>query len=103
MERYAWNWAVLVTKPYAGWILLGLMWTLLVSLASWAIALARGSVVGVARTLPGHLPRALAAAYVEVFRNVPLLVQLFVWYFVVPELLPADWGRWLKRDLHLAE
>jgi glutamate/aspartate transport system permease protein len=103
MEHYAWNWAVLVTAPYVWWILLGLMWTLVVSLASWAIALVLGSVVGVARTLPGRVPRAFAGAYVELFRNVPLLVQIFVWYFVVPELLPAEWGRWLKRDLPHAE
>ncbi len=47
--------------------------------------------------------RAIAAAYVELFRNVPLLVQLFLWYFVLPELLPPAAGTWLKRDLPYAE
>lgn len=43
--------------------------------------------------------RAVATAYVEIFRNVPLLVQMFLWYFVLPELMPADVGRWMKRDM----
>src|SRR5690606_3290903 len=41
--------------------------------------------------------------YAEVFRNVPLLVQLFLWYFVVPEILPEAIGHWIKRDLPLPE
>jgi glutamate/aspartate transport system permease protein len=36
-------------------------------------------------------------AYVEFFRNIPILVQLFLWYFVLPELLPRAWGLWLKQ------
>ncbi len=43
--------------------------------------------------------RFAATTYVEIFRNIPLLVQMFLWYFVVPELLPAEWGRWIKRDM----
>ena len=43
--------------------------------------------------------RARGDAYVEMFRGVPLLVQMFLWFFVVPEIVPRDWGRWLKRDL----
>ena len=43
--------------------------------------------------------RYASTAYVDIFRNIPLLVQMFLWYFVVPELLPADWGRWVKRDM----
>jgi glutamate/aspartate transport system permease protein len=97
--RYNWDWAVLVTAPYFGWILQGLLWTLLVAGAGWIIALVLGSVVGVARTLDSRPIRWIAAAYVEVFRNVPLLVQIFIFYFVLPELLPKEWGRWLKRDL----
>jgi glutamate/aspartate transport system permease protein len=41
------------------------------------------------RTVPGRGLRAVAGAYVEIFRNVPLLVQLFIWYFVVPEIVPG--------------
>src|SRR5206468_5436384 len=101
--RYNWNWAVLVTEPYLMWMLQGLLWTILVSLAGWVLALLLGSVVGVARTVRPPAVRATAAAYVEIFRNVPLLVQLFLWYFVLPELLPPAAGSWLKRDLPFAE
>lgn len=55
--------------------------------------------MGVARTVPHRGLRAVATAYVEIFRNVPLLVQMFLWYFVLPELMPADIGRWMKRDM----
>src|SRR5262245_8220639 len=103
MERYAWNWWILVSEPYVYWILSGLMWTFLVALAGWALALVLGSLLGIARTMQNRVVRALAAAYVEYFRNVPLLVQIFVWYFVLPELLPEEAGRWLKRDLPHAE
>ena len=84
---------------YLGWLASGTMWTLLVSIFAWIIAFSLGSVLGVLRTTPLRIPRALATAYVELFRNVPLLVQMFLWYFVVPELLPADWGHWIKRDM----
>ena len=52
-----------------------------------------------ARTLPIAPLRWLATAYVDVFRNIPLLVQMFLWFFVLPELLPDRAGVWLKRDL----
>src|SRR3546814_6880899 len=41
--------------------------------------------------------RFLGAAYVELFRNIPLLVQMFLWYFVVPEILPASLGAMIKQ------
>jgi glutamate/aspartate transport system permease protein len=97
--RYNWNWSVLVTDPYLGWILSGLVWTIVVAAASWVLALAVGSLVGIARTVESRPLRALAAAYVEVFRNIPLLVQIFLFYFVLPEVLPTGAGRWLKREL----
>ncbi|WP_227367694.1 amino acid ABC transporter permease [Halomonas sp. M20] len=96
---YNWNWAVLFQEPYLGWLLSGLQWTLLVAIAAWIIAFVVGSLIGILRTVPNRLIRTLAAAYVELFRNIPLLVQLFVWYFVVPELLPEDLGLWVKRDM----
>jgi glutamate/aspartate transport system permease protein len=101
--QYNWNWGILVQEPYLGWLLSGLRWTILVTLGAWTIALALGTAIGIARTWPGRVPRALGAAYVEVFRNVPVLLQLFLWFYVLPELLPDAWGRWLKRDLPLPE
>ena len=45
----------------------------------------------------------ISTVYVTIFRNVPLLVQLFLWYFVFPELLPDDAGKWVKREMPLPE
>ena len=101
--NYNWNWGVLLQEPYLGWLISGVGWTFAVSIAAWVIAFSLGSLVGVARTLPSRPVSLLATAYVELFRNVPLLVQLFIWYFVVPELLPRDWGLWVKREMPLPE
>lgn len=84
---------------YLGWLGSGLLWTLLVSIFAWLIAFTLGSVLGVMRTTPLKVPRAIATTYVEIFRNVPLLVQMFLWYFVMPELVPKAVGDWLKQDL----
>jgi glutamate/aspartate transport system permease protein len=73
---------------YLGWLLAGLRTTIALSLSSWVLALALGTVLGILRTVPNRALRAFAGAYVEVFRNVPLLAQLFIWYFVVPEIAP---------------
>ena len=82
---------------YLDWIVSGLGWTLSLALGAWTIALIVGTLVGVARTMPkGILPR-LGRVYVETFRNIPLLVQMFFWYFVLPELLPLRIGVAIKQ------
>lgn len=99
--QYNWNWGVLLQDPYFGWIWSGLGWTIVTASAAWVIAFSLGSVIGVMRTTNIGAFRAIGTAYVELFRNVPLLVQMFLWYFVFPELLPSDVGMWVKRDLPL--
>jgi glutamate/aspartate transport system permease protein len=84
---------------YLGWLASGTMWTLLVSIFAWVIAFTLGSILGVIRTTPLRIPRAIATAYVELFRNIPLLVQMFLWYFVMPEIVPEAVGTWFKQDL----
>jgi glutamate/aspartate transport system permease protein len=101
--NYNWNWGILFQPSpegqgtYLDMLMIGLGWTVATGILAWILALALGSIVGVARTLPSKTAERLGFAYVEFFRNVPLLVQLFLWYFVLPELLPASWGRWLKQ------
>ena len=51
----------------------------------------------------GWFLHGISTAYVTRFRNVPLLVQLFLWYFVFPEVVSEEWGKWIKRDLPLPE
>ena len=106
---YNWNWQIFLQPSATGegsyivWLLQGLQWTLMLSLSSWVIALLVGSLVGVLRTVPNRWLSGLATCYVEVFRNIPLLVQLFIWYFVLPELLPVTWGNAFKQMNPLAQ
>lgn len=101
--RYNWNWAVLITDPYIGWIVSGFGWTVAVAAAAWVIAFSLGSLIGILRTMDNRVLRGIGTAYVEFFRNIPLLVQMFLWYFVVPELLPEEAGMWVKRGMPLPE
>ena len=100
---YNWNWEVFLQPSATGegtyftWLLEGLKWTVTLSLSAWVIALVIGSLIGVLRTVPNRWLSLIAATYVEVFRNIPLLVQLFIWYFVLPELLPGKLGDSFKQ------
>ena len=75
-------------EEYWQLIVSGIYWTLAVSACSWIIALALGSVIGTIRTTDKVWLVRLGNAWVEFFRNVPLLVQMFLWYFVIPEFIP---------------
>ena len=97
--NYRWNWEILLQEPYWSWIWSGLEWTLLISLSSWCVALVVGTLFGIARTASNRAVRAAADIYVGLFRNVPPLVQLFLWYSVFPEVLPEALGLWVKRDM----
>jgi len=104
--NYHWNWHIFLEPnptgagTYLDMLLSGLWLTIATSLSAWIIALATGSVIGVMRTLPSKFANLIGFAYVEFFRNMPLLVQLFLWFFVLPELLPSAWGLWLKQMPH---
>jgi His/Glu/Gln/Arg/opine family amino acid ABC transporter permease subunit len=106
---YHWNWGIyLETVPsgdetYLAWLASALAWTLAVSLASWALALVLGLMAGTARTVSGRVVPALATVHVELFRNIPLLVQMMLWFFVFPEILPQSWAMWVKQDLPAKE
>lgn len=87
---------------YLDWLLKAWGWTLAVSSLALAIALVLGAVMGTLRTLPntGRLSKSLVAlstAWVELFRNIPVLVQVFLWYHVIPafvlplKALPSYW------------
>ena len=106
--NYNWDWAMFF-KPtgigseiYLDWFVSGLGWTIAIALAAWVIALLLGSLLGVLRTVPNRWVAGMATTYVEIFRNVPLLVQLFLWYFLVPDLLPEPLELWFKQDLNPA-
>ena len=101
--HYHWNWRIFWAQSpdgggtYLHTLFAGLGWTLAVALSAWAMALALGMMVGVARTAPLRWLARIGNGYVELFRDIPLLVQMFLWYFVVPELLPEALGDWIKQ------
>ena len=93
--QYQFDWSVLWRGQSRDWLLQGLLTTLEISALAWLLALALGVLSGALRTVPFPPLRALATFYVEFFRNVPLLVWMFFWYFAVPPLLPRPVQDWL--------
>lgn len=94
-----WDWQVFLQDPggeyptYWQWMLSAWGWTISVALLALVIALVAGFVIGTIRTLQDN--RVLVAfgnAWVELFRNIPLLVQIFLWYHVVPAVFPVMRG-----------
>lgn len=84
-------------RMYLVWLLSGLGWTLSLAFFGWWLAFAVGVLVGIGRTVENRAIAFFARCYVEVFRNIPVLVQMFLWYFVMPELLPTAAGNWVKQ------
>ena len=101
--KYDWQWSIFTQAAADGsgtwleYLITGLGWTLLTALAAWVIALTIGSVIGTLRTTPLMWVVRLGNLYVEIFRNVPLLVQMFLWFFILPELLPKAMGDAVKQ------
>jgi glutamate/aspartate transport system permease protein len=100
--NYHWNWNIFWDAApdgggnYLESLISGMVWTLATAGLAWIIALVLGAIIGTIRTAPNKWAARLANGYVELFRNIPLLVQMFLWYFVMPELLPVEMGNWLK-------
>ena len=101
--NYNWNWSIFWqpapdgSSAYLWWLVSGLGWTLSTALLAWAIALTLGATVGTLRTTPLKWVVRLGNFYVEIFRNIPLIVQMFLWFFVLPELLPKALGDAMKQ------
>ena len=93
--NYQFNWSVLWTGQSGAWLLHGVITTIQLSMLAWCLAVILGIVAGVFRTIPFAPLRWLSSSYVEFFRNVPLLVWMFFWYFGVPPLLPQAVQDWL--------
>ena len=93
-----WDWQVFLSddgsgRTYFEWMMEAWRWTLAVAGASWVVSVLLGALMGTLRTLPNSpwLSR-LANVWIELFRNIPLLVQIFLWYFVVPKIFPPFQG-----------
>jgi glutamate/aspartate transport system permease protein len=100
--NYQWSWSAFYDlsgdgiSTYAHNLICGAGWTITTALASAVIAMLVGIAVGLLQVSTTRFKRCAGAAYVELFRDIPLLVQIFLWYFVVPELLPSALGAWIK-------
>ncbi len=89
--NFRWEWEVFLRdtgggETYLHWMFSAWGWTLSVAACAWIIAILFGAVIGTLRTVPSLLLARLANAWVELFRNIPLLVQIFIWYHVIPSL-----------------
>ena len=84
--------ALLADMPWWQYILGGAGWTIGLMLSSFALALVLGIIVGTLRTSRIRVVSLVCEAWIELFRNIPLIVQIFVWYFVIPEFIP-----WYKQ------
>jgi glutamate/aspartate transport system permease protein len=74
---------------YLDWMLSAWGWTLSVAVLALVVAMFVGSLMGIFRTTPDRRLVAIGTAWTELFRNIPLLVQVFLWYHVIPSLFPA--------------
>ena len=107
--NYQWNWGIFLSQvsssddTYLDWIITGLGWTVAVAMSAWVIAFILGSIMGTLRTVKSKPIALIGTIWVEVFRNVPILVQLLLWFFVVPEMLPREWSLWVKQDMPAKE
>ena len=86
-----WDWQVFLQdtgggRSYLEWMMSAWGWTLSVALLALLVALVVGSLMGILRTTPNKWLVLLGNAWTELFRNIPLLVQLFLWYHVIPSL-----------------
>jgi len=87
----SWDWQVFLQdngggQTYLNWMMSAWGWTLLVSALSLIVALVVGSIMGIFRTTPVKALVWIGNAWTELFRNIPLLVQLFLWYHVIPSI-----------------
>ena len=74
---------------YLDWMISAWGWTLSVAALGLVVALITGSLMGIFRTTPSKPLVWLGNAWTELFRNIPLLVQIFLWYHVLPSLFPV--------------
>lgn len=81
---YEFDWGVLWRNPYGVWLLKGIWLTIQLGLFAWVIALFWGIFIGTIRISPWRGLRFVGSAYVEIFRNIPFLVQIFFWYYAGP-------------------
>ncbi len=101
--NYQFNWPLVFSGEYGEWIIEGLIITLKISFVSIILSLLLGTLIAVMRLSRVKILEWIAVAYTEFFRNTPLLVQIFFWYFGSYTILPEAVNQWLyARDFEFA-
>jgi polar amino acid transport system permease protein len=90
------DFAVVLTGEYRTWLVGGFLLSLKLTLVAWLLALPLAAAIALCRLCAVTVLRWMGATYVEVIRNIPLLVHLLFWYFAVPELLPEAARDWVN-------
>jgi polar amino acid transport system permease protein len=88
--------AAVLTGQYLGWFIWGTAITIALTIAAWLLGMTMGILLTLFRMIPFPPFEWFVALYVEYHRNVPLLVQIFVWYFGIPQLLPRAERVWIN-------
>ncbi len=94
---YEFDWSVLWREPFGMMLLKGLGLTIFIGLTAWIIALSLGIILGTMRVMPFRSLRFVSTLYVEVFRNIPLIVQLFFWFFAGPMIFGETMARQINQ------
>lgn len=93
---YVFDPAAVLTGRYLDWFIWGTATTIGLTIAAWLLGMAMGILLTLIRMVPFRPFEWFVALYVEFHRNVPLLVQIFVWYFAIPQLLPRALRVWIN-------
>ena len=95
---YAFDLSAVLSGEYLTWFALGMATTIALTCAAWCLGMAVGLLLTLIRMVPFRPTEWLVALYVEYHRNVPLLVQILVWYFGVSQLLPRALRIWINAN-----
>ncbi len=96
MLKYQFDWSVVTSGKYFDWLVSGVVVTIKLSTVSIILAFLLGLLIAVMRMSHVRPVRWFALAYLEFFRNTPLLVQIFFWYFGSYKILPQGVNDWLN-------
>lgn len=97
MLKYQFDWALITSGKYFYWLLSGLKVTLQLSIVSIVLSFLLGLVIAIMRMSSFRPFRWFSVVYLEFFRNTPLLVQIFFWYFGSYKILPQSINEWLNN------
>jgi polar amino acid transport system permease protein len=93
--NYEFNWMIVLTGEYRDWIIQGFIITLKISSISILLSLLIGTFITTLRMTKIRIFEWITISYIEFFRNTPLLIQLFFWYFGSYYIFPENINQWL--------